>query len=221
MLGGPLADRIGRRGAVRAAMLPVAAGYLVIATAGRPLELFAGRLLTGIGAGVVSVATPMYLTEIAPPAVRGALGSSFQLAVVTGLLLAYLAGALLVADHGWRVVATVGALPAAGERRSAMLLLATAAAPPTPAAPPLPPPPRCCPVATKLTAPLARPPPPPGLLLAAGLLPESPRWLATREGRLEDAEATTIWLSGSQAEKASSLPLRRQQVKTPTLHYEF
>ena len=46
------------------------AGYILIATAGQLPELFVGRLMTGLAAGVVSVATPLYLTEVSPPVRR-------------------------------------------------------------------------------------------------------------------------------------------------------
>jgi SP family facilitated glucose transporter-like MFS transporter 8 len=89
------------------------AGSLLIGGGHAAAHLFAGRLMTGAAVGVVSVATPMYLAEVAPPALRGALGSSFQLAVVSGLLLAYVVGLLLVHRLGWRALARAGALPAA------------------------------------------------------------------------------------------------------------
>lgn len=48
----------------------------------------------------------MYISEIAYPAVRGLLGSCVQLMVVTGILLAYVAGmvfmvSLLISANGW------------------------------------------------------------------------------------------------------------------------
>lgn len=49
----------------------------------------------------------VYISEIAYPAVRGLLGSCVQLMVVTGILLAYVAGrfarCLLIPVHGYMV----------------------------------------------------------------------------------------------------------------------
>ncbi|KAK2702493.1 hypothetical protein QYM36_018897, partial [Artemia franciscana] len=54
------------------------------------LMITVGRLLCGVGGGVTSVAAPVYIGEIATPSQRGLLGSSFQLMLVTGMLLGYL-----------------------------------------------------------------------------------------------------------------------------------
>ncbi|XP_045879826.1 solute carrier family 2, facilitated glucose transporter member 8 isoform X4 [Meles meles] len=76
--------------------------------------LLGGRLLTGLACGIASLVAPVYISEISYPAVRGLLGSCVQLMVVTGILLAYLAGWVLE----WRWLAVLGCVPA-----SFMLLL--------------------------------------------------------------------------------------------------
>ncbi|XP_017748390.1 PREDICTED: solute carrier family 2, facilitated glucose transporter member 8 isoform X2 [Rhinopithecus bieti] len=69
--------------------------------------LLGGRLLTGLACGVASLVAPVYISEIAYPAVRGLLGSCVQLMVVVGILLAYLAGWVLE----WRWLAVLGCAP--------------------------------------------------------------------------------------------------------------
>ncbi|XP_005881524.1 PREDICTED: solute carrier family 2, facilitated glucose transporter member 8 isoform X2 [Myotis brandtii] len=69
--------------------------------------LLGGRLLTGLACGVASLVAPVYISEIAYPEVRGLLGSCVQLMVVTGILLAYLAGWILE----WRWLAVLGCVP--------------------------------------------------------------------------------------------------------------
>nr|KAF6487447.1 solute carrier family 2 member 8 [Rousettus aegyptiacus] len=69
--------------------------------------LLGGRLLTGLACGVASLVAPVYISEIAYPEVRGLLGSCVQLMVVTGILLAYLAGWVLE----WRWLAVLGCVP--------------------------------------------------------------------------------------------------------------
>ncbi|VFV41564.1 solute carrier family [Lynx pardinus] len=64
----------------------------VITAAQNVWMLLGGRLLTGVACGIASLVAPVYISEIAYPAVRGLLGSCVQLMVVTGILLAYLAG---------------------------------------------------------------------------------------------------------------------------------
>ena len=48
------------------------------------------RLLSGVAVGVAALVCPMYIAEIAPASLRGRLVTFYQLAIVTGLLLAYL-----------------------------------------------------------------------------------------------------------------------------------
>ncbi|ERE71203.1 solute carrier family 2, facilitated glucose transporter member 8-like protein [Cricetulus griseus] len=69
--------------------------------------LLGGRLLTGLACGVASLVAPVYISEIAYPAIRGLLGSCVQLMVVTGILLAYVAGWVLE----WRWLAVLGCVP--------------------------------------------------------------------------------------------------------------
>ena len=53
-------------------------------------DLVAYRIIGGIGIGVVSIVSPMYISEISPAKIRGTMVALYQLAVTMGLLLAYL-----------------------------------------------------------------------------------------------------------------------------------
>src|SRR5690348_6580856 len=55
---------------------------------GLPLFL-AARFVIGIAVGIASMLTPLYIAELAPPKVRGALVTLNQLAIVTGIMVAY------------------------------------------------------------------------------------------------------------------------------------
>lgn len=55
-----------------------------------PTALFVGRILTGFGAGCVSLYTPRYLAEIAPVKFRGAMGGWYQVMVNLGIFGGYL-----------------------------------------------------------------------------------------------------------------------------------
>ena len=74
------------------------------------------RLLGGIGIGASSVLAPVYISEIAPARRRGAMVGAFQLAIVSGILLAYLSNALVGEAVGgavaWRWKLGVAAAPA-------------------------------------------------------------------------------------------------------------
>lgn len=73
------------------------------------------RFVCGLAIGGSSVLAPVYIAEIAPPARRGALVGLFQLAIVTGILVAYLSNAIVgevAGDDAWRWKLGVTAAPA-------------------------------------------------------------------------------------------------------------
>ncbi|XP_009615105.1 sugar transport protein 10 [Nicotiana tabacum] len=76
--------------------------------------LIIGRLLLGIGIGYANQAVPVYLSEMAPPKLRGALNVCFQMAVTLGILVANLVnyGTAKMAKNGWRVSLVLAAVPA-------------------------------------------------------------------------------------------------------------
>lgn len=49
------------------------------------------RFLGGIAVGGASVLTPMYISEVSPPKIRGQLVATNQLSIVTGILVAFFA----------------------------------------------------------------------------------------------------------------------------------
>ncbi|XP_031225745.1 solute carrier family 2, facilitated glucose transporter member 8 isoform X2 [Mastomys coucha] len=107
VLGGWLLDRAGRKLSLLLCTVPFVTGFAVITAAWDVWMLLGGRLLTGLACGVASLVAPVYISEIAYPAVRGLLGSCVQLMVVTGILVAYVAGWVLE----WRWLAVLGCVP--------------------------------------------------------------------------------------------------------------
>jgi sugar porter (SP) family MFS transporter len=72
------------------------------------------RFLSGLSIGASSVVAPVYISEIAPPKYRGRMVISFQLNVVTGILIAYFSNYLLQGVGGandWRWMLGVVAIP--------------------------------------------------------------------------------------------------------------
>ena len=120
LLGAVTAGGPGDRYGARACMRWVAALYLLSGLgcllAWRWDVLITFRVLAGLAVGASSVLAPVYIAEIAPPARRGALVGGFQLAIVAGILVAYLSnyiiGTLDLGDWSWRVKFGVTALPA-------------------------------------------------------------------------------------------------------------
>lgn len=73
------------------------------------------RIIGGIGVGGASVMAPMYIAEISPARLRGRLVSTAQLAIVTGIVMAFFSNYLLagLGEHAWRYMYWAEAVPAA------------------------------------------------------------------------------------------------------------
>ncbi|AJW64386.1 D-xylose-proton symporter [Elizabethkingia miricola] len=77
------------------------------------------RIIGGMGIGIASMLSPMYISEMAPASVRGRLISVFQLGIVTGILVIYFVNAYIAGIHneawnistGWRWMFGSGVIP--------------------------------------------------------------------------------------------------------------
>lgn len=110
---GKLADWLGRR--MTLIVMAVVFGVGAILTALSPdLPLFIiFRILVGFGIGAASVVSPIFTSELAPPAVRGKLVFLFQLAITFGILVAYVIDMWFAqAGFGWRPMFGVAVVPA-------------------------------------------------------------------------------------------------------------
>ena len=80
--------------------VPFITGWILLLIP-QPLNLtspgwfYAGRLLTGFGGGAFALASPIYISEIAEPSIRGALGSLMQFQLTLGVLFINGVGALI------------------------------------------------------------------------------------------------------------------------------
>lgn len=92
---GTLADLIGRKGASMLMVFPQLIAWILIYFAKSVNMLYLGRLIGGLGLGALSCTIPMYVSEIAEDSIRGALGSSFKLMLVSGVLYSFVIGALV------------------------------------------------------------------------------------------------------------------------------
>ncbi|KAK8614606.1 hypothetical protein V6N13_068406 [Hibiscus sabdariffa] len=106
---GPIADLIGRKGAMRTATGFCVAGWLAIYFAKGALSLDIGRLATGYGMGVYSYVVPVFIAEMAPKNLRGALTAVNQLMICTGVSVSFIIGTILT----WRALALTGLIPCA------------------------------------------------------------------------------------------------------------
>ncbi|KAF3479641.1 monosaccharide transporter [Arthroderma uncinatum] len=88
IIAGDLADFIGRRTTIIAGCGIFIVG-VILQTASSGLNLLvAGRLIAGFGVGFVSAIIVLYMSEIAPKKVRGAIVSGYQFCITIGLLMA-------------------------------------------------------------------------------------------------------------------------------------
>ena len=89
VMAGVLGDKYGRK-----PVLIIAAALFFISALGCTIPpsfkaLYSVRIIGGIGVGIASVLSPLYISEFSPPKIRGRLVALYQLSIVTGILLAY------------------------------------------------------------------------------------------------------------------------------------
>ncbi|KAK4414476.1 Sugar transporter ERD6-like 5 [Sesamum alatum] len=107
VVSGKIADLLGRRGAMGFAELFNVVGWLAIAFSKNAWWLDAGRLLTGLGIGLLSYVVPVYIAEITPKNLRGVFTAVNQLMICFGASVMYLVGNLIT----WRLLALIGTIP--------------------------------------------------------------------------------------------------------------
>ncbi len=95
MVAGRLSDQFGRK-----PILMLAASMFFLSALGCMLSgsyqgLILYRILGGLGVGIASVLSPLFISEFSPPEVRGRMVSVYQLAITLGILLAYFSNAWL------------------------------------------------------------------------------------------------------------------------------
>ncbi|MHB8600526.1 MAG: sugar porter family MFS transporter [Ktedonobacteraceae bacterium] len=112
-VSGRLSDAIGRKITliIMAAIFTV--GAILTAFSPTIWVFIVFRIIVGFGIGMASVTSPIYITEMSPPAKRGGLVTLNQLAVTVGIAIAYWADlAFASANMGWRPMFAVAAIPA-------------------------------------------------------------------------------------------------------------
>ena len=117
-LGAWLCDAIGRNRTmmVACALLGIGSVFTAIPRDITTFNVF--RIVGGVGVGLCSVASPMYISETSPPRLRGSFGIMYQLAIVVGSVMApfvsYLIVKLTSAEVCWRWMFASEILPVVG-----------------------------------------------------------------------------------------------------------
>lgn len=119
MYSGKLSDYIGRKKVLMISALLFTISSLGTAIAPELWIFVLFRIIGGMGIGIASMLSPMYISEMAPAAIRGRLISIFQLGIVTGILVIYFVNAYIAGIHdenwnistGWRWMFGSGIIP--------------------------------------------------------------------------------------------------------------
>lgn len=109
---GSLTERYGRKSLLISVALFFAISCAGMALAHTQIFFISFRVLGGLAVGSVSVLSPMYVAEVAPPKIRGTLITIYQLAITMGILAAYLINfALHDVENNWRWMFSTGLIP--------------------------------------------------------------------------------------------------------------
>ena len=113
LFAGKLADRISRRYTLLVMAGIYGAGAVLTAISPSYWWFFAFRVLTGVAVGASSMVVPVFISELAPRRIRGALVILQQLAIACGILVSYLFDYLYTElGWGWRPMFATAVVPA-------------------------------------------------------------------------------------------------------------
>ena len=109
---GSFSDRFGRRRVIIVTACLFVLGSLICAVATNTVTLLVGRFVIGVAIGIASMLTPLYLSEMAPAAHRGAVVSLNQMCITIGIVASYAVDyAFSGATDGWRWMLGLGCVP--------------------------------------------------------------------------------------------------------------
>jgi SP family galactose:H+ symporter-like MFS transporter len=112
---GRLTDIFGRKKIILITSIIFALGSILTGAATSATFLAVARIILGIAIGISSFTVPLYIAEISPTKIRGAMVSSFQLMITIGIVASYFSD-LAIADESnpfsWRWMFYVGVFPA-------------------------------------------------------------------------------------------------------------
>jgi MFS transporter, SP family, arabinose:H+ symporter len=121
MFAGWASDRFGRKKVLILTAILFAISAIGAAFPSNLLQFAVFRFIGGLGIGAASMVSPLYITELAPAAIRGKLVSYYQLAIVIGILVIFFVNTLIQGmgdeawnvEYGWRLMMASGVFPAA------------------------------------------------------------------------------------------------------------
>jgi MFS transporter, SP family, arabinose:H+ symporter len=114
LVGGWPTDHFGRKPTLLFIGLLYVVSALGCGLAGGVTMFIAARLIGGLGIGISTVAAPLYISEIAPPAYRGRLAGMFQFNIVFGIVVSFVSNAVIAniaGEEAWRWMLGIAAVP--------------------------------------------------------------------------------------------------------------
>jgi SP family arabinose:H+ symporter-like MFS transporter len=127
-IAGKLTDKYGRKKLLLGVAVLFALTSIATALASSFTAFVTARFLGGLAVGGVSLLSPMYVSEVSPPSIRGRMGTLYQMSIITGIIVSYGINYLLrnTGPNNWRWMFLTGVVP------SAVFLIFIALAPETP-----------------------------------------------------------------------------------------
>ncbi|WP_243042787.1 sugar porter family MFS transporter [Dyella sedimenti] len=110
---GWLSAALGRKRSLILGAVLFVLGSLLSGLAWSPETLVAARVVLGLAIGLATFTAPLYLAEVAPEHIRGAMISTYQLMITIGILVAFLSDTALSYSGNWRWMLGIIAIPGA------------------------------------------------------------------------------------------------------------
>lgn len=112
-VAGRLTDSHGRKGMLRWVAVLFALTSLATGLAPNFQLFILARFLGGLAVGGASILSPMYVSEVSPPALRGRMGTLYQLSIVVGIVVSYCINYALrdIGPSNWRWMFMTGLIP--------------------------------------------------------------------------------------------------------------
>ncbi|KAG0745594.1 hypothetical protein G6F57_009177 [Rhizopus arrhizus] len=113
LVAGPSCERLSRKYTIILGTAVFVLGAGIQTGANSYGMMVAGRFVAGLGVGTLSMAVPLYLSELSPKEIRGRLISLQQLMITIGIMVAFWAGAGTEIHHAsWRIPIAIQIIPA-------------------------------------------------------------------------------------------------------------
>ena len=113
LVAGWLSSQLGRKRTLILGAVLFVAGSVLCGIAPSIAVLLAARVVLGIAIGLASFTAPLYLAEVAPESIRGAMISMYQLMITIGILVAFLSDTAFSYSGNWRWMLGIIAIPGA------------------------------------------------------------------------------------------------------------